>query len=74
MGVITIENTKKLMGGPLESVETKADRYVVLEPGVIKKSVVAYKLSKVFNIPVSSVERVLPPGDVNVAKTVGFKI
>ena len=57
------------MGGPLESVKARADKYVILEPGVTKKSVVTNKLSKVFNVSVEIIERVLPPGDVNIVKT-----
>ncbi|MFW6173835.1 MAG: ribosome rescue protein RqcH [Elusimicrobiota bacterium] len=73
LGEIEINDTNKLMGGPLESVKARADKYVILKPGVAKKSVVAKKLSKVFNASTQAIERVLPPGDVTIVKTIGFE-
>lgn len=74
LGVIKINNTKKVMGGPLESVKTKTDKYVILTPGSIKKSVIAKQLSKVLNSPIEAIERALPPGDMNIVKTFGFEL
>ncbi|UCD14163.1 MAG: NFACT family protein [Thermoplasmatales archaeon] len=74
VGEALINDLKKLMGGPLESVKAMSDKYVVLKPGVTKKSVVARKLSNVFHTSAQAIERALPPGDVNIVKAIGFGI
>lgn len=73
VGEIEINDTNKVMGGPLESVKARSDKYVILKSGVTKKSVIASKLSKVFNASIPAIERVLPPGDINIVKTIGFE-
>ena len=73
VGEIEINDTNKVMGGPLESVKARSDKYVILKSGVTKKSVIASKLSKVFSASIPAIERVLPPGDINIVKTIGFE-
>jgi len=73
VGEIEINDTNKVMGGPLESVKARSDKYVILKSGVTKKSVIASKLSGVFNASIPAIERVLPPGDINIVKTIGFE-
>ncbi len=74
VGIVTINNTMKVMGGPVDAVKKLSDKYVVLSPGDMKKSVVSNKLSKVFDVSTDVVDRVLPPGDLNIVKTVGFEL
>ena len=74
VGAVTINKTKKVMGGPVEAVKKMSDRYIVLSPGDTKKSVIANKLSKVFDVSTDMIDRVLPPGDLNIVKTVGFEL
>lgn len=73
VGEIEINDTNKVMGGPLESVKARSDKYVILKSGATKKSVIASKLSEVFNASTPAIERVLPPGDINIVKTIGFE-
>jgi len=72
IGEIVIDDISKIMGGPLESVKVRTDKYAVLQSGITKKSVIANKLSKVFNVSTEIIERVLPPGNVTIVETVGF--
>ena len=70
VGKVDILSEKKIMAGPIESVKKRTNNYIILEPGNIKKSEIAKKIAKAFDVNVDSVERVLPAGGVTVIKTV----
>ncbi|KYK20195.1 hypothetical protein AYK25_01265 [Thermoplasmatales archaeon SM1-50] len=73
VGLITIENQEKLMGGPTTAVEERAIKgYAILIPGTTKKSTIAQKLAKQFHVSTETVEKLLPPGDCTLLKTIGF--
>jgi predicted ribosome quality control (RQC) complex YloA/Tae2 family protein len=74
VGEIIIDNEKKIMCGPVDAVKKISDRYVVIQPGDIKKIDLAHKLAKVFDVSVDVVDKVLPPGDVTITGTVGLKL
>ena len=74
VGEITLEDTKKLMAGPVESVKVRSDKFIILQSGVMKKNVIAKKLAKIFDVPMETVQRLLPPGDVTIVKTEGFEL
>jgi hypothetical protein len=74
VGLVAIGDVEKLMGGPVLSVVTRTKQYAILIPGVMKKSAIAQKLAKVFDVSTDAVERVLPPGNFTVVKTVGFEL
>jgi predicted ribosome quality control (RQC) complex YloA/Tae2 family protein len=73
VGGIEIDGTKKIMGGPIGAFEKRSERYIVLTPGNMKKSEIVSKLSRAFDVSTDTIEKVLPPGDLNVVKIVGFK-
>ena len=74
VGQIMIDDTKKIMGGPVDAVKKRSDKYVVIVPGDMKKNTIAHKLSKVFDVPADQIEKVFPPGDVTVIEKVGFEL
>jgi predicted ribosome quality control (RQC) complex YloA/Tae2 family protein len=74
VGEIKLNNIKKIMGGHIDAVKKRSNNYVILIPGSIKKNSIAKKLSEIFAVPEQSIERVLPPGDVKIVRTVGFDI
>jgi len=74
VGKITVEDTIKIMGGPVDAVKKKTSEYIVLVPGDMKKSVISHKLSKAFNVSTDQIDRALPPGGVTVVKTVGVTL
>lgn len=74
IGEIIIDNEKKIMCGPVDAVKKMAERYVVIQPGDIKKIDLAHKLAKVFDVSVDVVDKVLPPGDVTITGTVGLEL
>ena len=71
IGKITVDDTIKIMGGPVDAVKKISDEYIVLVPGETEKSVISHKLSKAFNVSTDQIDRALPPGGVTVVETVG---
>ncbi len=74
VGEITIDDTKKIMAGPVESVKARAEKFIVLQTGEMKKNLIAKKLAKIFNVSMETIQRALPPGNVTIVKTVGFEL
>jgi hypothetical protein len=75
VGLVPIGNVEKLMGGPVAAVAARAVKgYAILVPGVTKKSTIAQKLAKAFDVSTDVVEKVLPPGDFTLVKTMGFEL
>ncbi len=72
VGVIEYEGVEKIMCAPVSAMESRSKSYVIFEPGDMKKSTFIGKLCKIFNIAHEEVERILPPGDVKIVKTVGI--
>lgn len=75
VGLVPLEDNEKLMGGPISAVAAKASKgYVILNPGTTKKSVISQKLSNAFQVSTEKVEKVLPPGNCTIVKTIGFQL
>jgi hypothetical protein len=47
-GIINLGDESKIMCGPVSAIEKKSNKYVVLTPGVVKKSDIASSLAKAF--------------------------
>ena len=60
------------MCGPIDAVKKVADKYVIIQPGDIKKSDLAHILAKKFNASVDIIDRILPPVGATIVKTVSF--
>jgi len=73
IGRIIIDDTEKIIGGPVNAIKKHCEQYVILEPDTVNKKQVAKELSKLFDVPVESIQKVLPPGDSTIVSTVGFK-
>jgi len=75
VGLISLGDGEKLMGGPVTAVAARSVKgYVILSPGMTKKSMMAQKLAKAFQVSTELVEKVLPPGDCTIFKTIGFQL
>jgi predicted ribosome quality control (RQC) complex YloA/Tae2 family protein len=75
VGLIPLGDGEKLMGGPVAAVAARAvNKYAILIPGVTKKSVIAQKLAKAFQVSTEIVEKALPPGNCTIVKTIGFEL
>ena len=74
IGKISIDNIEKITCGPVDSIASQSKIYIIIEPGGIKKSTFANKLSKIFNTSVDTILKILPPGNIRIAKTVGIEL
>jgi len=74
VGEIKIDDDQKIMCGPVDAVKIMTDKYVVIEPGDIKKIDLAHKLAKTFDASVDSVNRVLPSGGATIIETFGLEL
>jgi predicted ribosome quality control (RQC) complex YloA/Tae2 family protein len=74
VGLVQLGEQERLMGGPLEAVAAHAKQYIVVRPGILKKSSVAQTISTAFKVSTDEVEKALPPGNLTVVKTVGFTV
>jgi len=73
VGKIEIDGFYKIMCGPIDSVKSQTDKYVVIQPGDIKKIDIANRIANLFGEPVDKVDRVLPSGGATIVETVGLK-
>jgi len=74
VGEIELENTKKIMCGPVSAVKKLSEKYVVLVPGDTTKIDMAKRLSKLFDVNVDEVDRVMPSGGSKIIDNVGVKL
>ncbi len=75
VGLIPLGDDERLMGGPLSAVAERAKKgYIILAPGSTKKSVIVHQLAKAFHVSTETVEKVLPPGDCTILKTIGVEL
>jgi predicted ribosome quality control (RQC) complex YloA/Tae2 family protein len=68
---VNIQDTPKIMCGPVNSVKALTQDYFIIEPGDEKRSDFAKKLSDLYNVPIEEIDRALPPGDVHSIKVTG---
>ena len=74
IGAVEYEGEMKVMCGPVGTFETRSERYIVIRPGTVDKNVFAKAVAELFEVPIEEVQRVLPPGDVDVEKGVGVEV
>ena len=74
IGEITYEGHRKIMCGPESAVRAHSKRFALIRPGDIDKNEFARTLANAFEVPIEEIQRVLPPGDVEVVEKVGLAI
>ena len=74
VGKIELQGYVKIMAGPIDTVKKLSEKYAIIIPGKNEKIDIARTLSKAFKVNVDEVDRVLPAGGINIAKTVGFEL
>ena len=70
VGVITYENSRKVMCAPLESMKRLSNKYFVIHPGRGKAGKTAALMAKELMVPEEEVSRILPPGDAEIVRKV----
>jgi predicted ribosome quality control (RQC) complex YloA/Tae2 family protein len=73
VGEISYEGARKIMCGPLGAVQAISTKYVVIEPGKKVKTKASAVLAKMFDVPEEEIARILPPGEVEIARTEGIE-
>ncbi len=68
VGMVGYQGVTLLMCGPVSAVTSKTGKYIIIEPGDIKKDAFAKIVSRVFSVPVDEALRILPPGGVRVVE------
>ncbi|HEV8360837.1 MAG TPA: ribosome rescue protein RqcH [Candidatus Thermoplasmatota archaeon] len=68
VGEVEVEGHRKIMGGPVQAVQARAQRWVVIEPGTENANDLAKRLTEAFQVPLEEVQAVLPPGPVRVVE------
>ncbi|MEM0493062.1 MAG: ribosome rescue protein RqcH [Candidatus Thermoplasmatota archaeon] len=74
IGEVTIQGVKKIMIGSIDTLSKHSKRYAVITPGATKISSIAKILSKTFNTTPDTIIKALPPGDINIVRTIGFNL
>jgi len=74
VGLIEIDDTIKVMTGPISSVEKRTKKYVIIEPGGTKKSDIAKKIAKSFERSSDELVKVLPPGGISIVRSIGVDL
>lgn len=72
VGKIEYKGVEKVMCAPVSAIESLSQSYVIFEPGDMKKSSFTRKICEILNVEHEEVQRILPPGDVKIVKTVGI--
>jgi hypothetical protein len=63
---------EKVMCAPVSAIESQSETFIIFEPGNMKKTSFTRKICEVLNAENEEVQRILPPGDVKIIKTVGI--
>ena len=74
VGEIEYEGGKKIMCGPLKSIISKSQKYVVIVPGKTDSGKISSRLSKAFAVPEEEVSRILPPGKIDINSVHGIEL
>ena len=74
IGKIELQGYTKIMAGPISSFKKISEKYAIITPGQAEKIDIARKLSKAFGVNVNEVDKALPPGGINIVKTIGFEL
>jgi len=72
VGVIEYEGVKLVMCAPESAVAARSKKYVIIEPGDMKKEVAAKEIAKILEWEnVDEIVKVLPPGKIRIVEVVG---
>ncbi len=72
IGLIQIDDTEKIIGGPVEAIEKWCNQYIILRPGGMNKKLLTKRLSQLLKTSADDINKVLPPGDSTIVSTYGF--
>lgn len=72
VGVIEYEGTKLVMCAPVSAVAARSKKYVIIEPGEMKKEMAAKEIAKILEWEnLDEIVRILPPGKIRIVEVIG---
>ncbi len=71
VGEIEYQKVKMVMCAPPDSIRVRTSKYILIEPGEIKKDEFAKEISKIYGISVEEALKILPPGRIRVVERRG---
>ncbi|MDH3364675.1 MAG: ribosome rescue protein RqcH [Thermoplasmata archaeon] len=74
LGEVEFEGERKIMCGPVEAVKARGKRYALIRPGAIDKNAFAKAAARAFHVPIEEVQRVLPPGNIDIVESFGVEL
>jgi len=66
IGIIIIEDTKKIMGGAPSTIKKWCDTFIIIEPGMKKSSAIAKEIAEFLDSTPTMIQQVLPPGESHI--------
>jgi len=73
IGQVKYPGVDILMCGAVDAVKSRSERYVIIQPGDIRKEEFAKMISREFGAPVDEILRILPPGRIGIVLRHGLK-
>jgi predicted ribosome quality control (RQC) complex YloA/Tae2 family protein len=73
IGVITIDDTKKIIGGAPRALDRWCDRYVIITPGKVPITEAVKKIAQILNTTTDKVQKALPPGNITIGSVIEKK-
>ncbi|MFH0816803.1 MAG: ribosome rescue protein RqcH [Methanobacteriota archaeon] len=74
LGVLEYGGQSLAMCGPVTAVEANCAKYIVLDPGEVKKSDIAKEASKALGLPLDDIMQVMPPGNCRILSSKGVEM
>ncbi len=71
IGEIFIRDVRKIISGPTDVIKEKCNRYLIMQPGDLKKNIIANEIAKIFDVPVEIILSIIP-GDAKIIETKGI--
>ena len=74
IGEIFLDNNKKYMSGPIETIKNHSKKYIIIKPGNMSKNVIANKIAKAFGTSSENILKILPPGNISIIESFGIDL
>jgi len=66
------QGARKIMCGPIGSIEALSKKFAIIVPGGTSRSRISASLAHEFQVPEEEISRILPPGDLELREKRGF--
>lgn len=70
VGEIQYEGARKVMCAPVAAITCRSEKYYIIHPSKEKNGRINGDLAKAFEVPEEEISRILPPGSIEITRTV----